>query len=220
MSGLTKIFIYILVGILFSLIILFAFIVPSGKVSATDILRLFLSPAIIGLIAASFGAWVGAKSNKKANQADLAETYMSLLDLMKEDIRINLRIMARVQDKIVTLASQKKIAAPGELAPESLHTMFFENIEFHKLRQLTPSAMITDIFNIRNMRYVFNQWNELVAKYYREEDAAQHTDGERGIVRHLTAESADENFIESCKRALNSIDMMQQSMFRSVLKSI
>ncbi|MHB9154831.1 MAG: hypothetical protein ACYC5N_03950 [Endomicrobiales bacterium] len=220
LSGLTKTFIYILVGFLFSLGILFIFLVPSGKLSVVDILRFFLSPALIALIAATFGAWMGAKSNIKASQADLAQTYLSLLDLMKEDIRINMRIMMKVQDTLQILQAQGRQPAAEELAPESVHTMFFEDIEFHKLRQLTPDTMISDIFNVRTMRYILDQWNTLVSKFYREDNPALREEGKREIIKHLTSDSPDVNFIETCKRALDSIDLMQSSIVRNVLKSV
>jgi len=219
-SGFTRIFLYILVGFFFALTILFVFFVPTGKLSMLDILRLFLSPGIIALIAATFGAWIGTKSNIKATQANLAQTYISLLDLMKEDIRINIRIMSKVLDRFRIRQAQNRPLQPKELSPESAHTMFFEDIEFHKLRQLTSVDMIADIFNIRNMRYVFDHWNDLVAKYYREGDQHEQKEGERELLEHLTIDSPDSNFITAGKKALDSIDLMQSNIVQNILKKV
>jgi hypothetical protein len=216
----TQRLLYVVIGFVLALIILSALLLPSGNFTALDIWRFFLSPGIVALIAATFGARAGASSHIRASQSDQARTYLSLLDLVREDVRINMDIMLQTRERIRAIEGQDRKPGIFELAPESVHTMFFEDIEYPQLRKLVPRESITDIFQIRTITYVFEQWNRQVDKYYCEDSPIMRDDGEAKIIEHLTTDAPGRNFIAACEAALRAIDALQVQMSRLTAKKV
>jgi hypothetical protein len=200
---------YIMLGFMGSLAV-FSLAIPwSQHFTVLDLWRFFVSPGIVSLIAATFGARAGAQSNIRASEEDLARTYWSLLDLASEDIRINMNIMLRVRAKIRTVEKEGRKPVFYELEPQQVHTMFFEDIEYPKLRKIVTGNGIEDIFRVRNVKYVFDRWNTIVSKYYVADKPLVHDEGEAEIIKYLTVGTPGDNFIVACETALMGIRRIQ-----------
>lgn len=198
---------YLLLGFLGSLLV-FSLSFPNAQhFTILDVWRFFVSPGIISLIAATIGARAGARSMLAVTEDDLTRTYLSLLDLAAEDLRANLRILAGVRGRIEAVHRLGRGTVSYELRPETVHTLFLEDIEYPKLRRIVPHECTGDIFNLRNMKYVFDRWNEIVRKYYNRDTPLVRDEGEEEIVRHLSEDNHD-NFITACQTALVSIDRL------------
>lgn len=198
---------YALLG-MFTGFIIFSTVFPhTQKITTVDIWRFFISPGIISLIAATIGARAGAHSNTRAMEKELAKTYWSLLDLASRDIRINVEIMQRVRDRIAEIERAGRKPVFYELEPESVHTMFFQDIEYPRLRKVVSGRATEDIFHVRNLKYIFDRWNATVQKYYATDKPLLHDEGEAELVRFL--KPGTENFIQACIAALEGVERIK-----------
>lgn len=202
---------YLLLGFIGSLLV-FSLTFPNTQhFTVLDVWRFFVSPGIISLIAATIGARAGARSTLDVAEDDLTRTYLGLLELAGEDLRINFRIMVGVRDRVESICRLGRRPVSYELRPETVHTLFFEDVEYPKLRRVVPYECTSDIFNLRTMKYVFDRWNEIVRKYYDRDTPLMRDEGEEEMVRYLTGGDR-ENFITASEKAIVSIDRLLTSL--------
>jgi hypothetical protein len=205
---------YLLLGFVAALLV-FSFVFPSSQnFTIMDLWRFFVSPGIVALVAASIGARAGARSHIRVSEEDLARTYWSVLDLAAADVRVNKEIMETVRGRILSIKQQGRKPVLNELEPRSVHTMFFKDIEYPKLRKVVPAGYTTDIFHIRNLEYVFDRWNALVSMYYALDRPLVREEGEEELMKFLTTDVAGQNFVAACEYALRGIERIKDALAR------
>ena len=209
---------YFFVGFLSALLLVSISFPFKEGFTSLDILRYFVFPGVVALFAAMFGAKAGAQSHIKASQEDLAETYLGLMDLVSRDIKENKEIMENVKQKYEELKKQNRDLQPFELNPQLVHTMFFEDIEYPKLRKIISKECIDNIFHIRNIRYVFERWDNIVKRYYETGNYSIYKDGEKEIIKYLTIEDPRINFIKACETAISAIERIKSEISGDVNK--